>query len=308
MAPLPTRDRTRIFYRDEYVLDSVEEGFRHAFDVRKARRVRDRLIADGLLGPDDFVAAPPVSGDELALVHTDAYLAHIREPANLARLLLLDPERPWDETLLAPFLYATGGTIAAARFAAGTGGIGLNLGGGFHHAQADRGEGFCPIADVAIAARILQREELASRILIVDLDHHHGNGNAEIFAGDESVFTFSIHDNNWSWIEKRNNLDVELPSGCGDEAYLAALETHLPPVVRDFAPDAAFYLAGSDPFVEDVLGDLRVSEAGLLTRDRRVTAGLFGRGIGMAVVTAGGYGPASWRIHYNYAAWLLEDR
>jgi acetoin utilization deacetylase AcuC-like enzyme len=150
----------------------------------------------------------------------------------------------------------------------------------------------------------VQREGRARRVLIVDLDCHHGNGNAEIFAPDESVFTFSIHGNNWCWIAKQNNLDVELPAHTGDAAYLAALRAHLPPVVAAFRPDLAVYVAGSDPWIADALGDFDLSEAGLLARDRFVTETLHARDVPMAVTTAGGYGPASWRIHFNFFRWL----
>jgi histone deacetylase 11 len=299
--------RVRLFYRDEYVYDVREAGVRHAYDVEKPRRVRDALVADGCARPEDFIAPPPLGDEELALVHTAPYLAEIRRPDRLARLLLLDPAHPWDDRLLEPFLYAAGGTVAAARRATGEGSICANLGGGFHHAQADKAEGFCAIADVAIAVRIVQRERGIARVLIIDLDCHHGNGNAEIFAADESVFTFSMHTANWSWVSKRQNRDVVLPPHTSDHLYLATLRAHLPAILDEFRPGFAVYLAGSDPFVGDVLGDLDVSEAGLLERDRLVTSELHGRDVPMAVVMAGGYGPDSWRIHFNYFRWLLRD-
>ncbi|HUI26366.1 MAG TPA: histone deacetylase [Candidatus Kryptonia bacterium] len=295
----------RLFFRDEYVYDILEAGMRHTFDVRKPRRIRDGLIAAGVVRGDEFIAAPAVAESELLLVHTSEYLQKIRRPETLARLLFLDPEHPWDYRLLQPFLYASGGTVAATRTAVREGSIAVNLGGGYHHAQVDKAEGFCAIADVAIAIRALQRDRLVRRVLIVDLDYHHGNGNAEIFATDESVFTFSIHAGNWCWITKHNNLDVELPSHTADDAYLAALAEHLPKIVRDFEPDLAVYVAGSDPFIEDTLGDFDITEAGMLARDRFVTQELYGRRIPMAVVTAGGYGESSWRIHFNYFRWLL---
>jgi acetoin utilization deacetylase AcuC-like enzyme len=152
---------------------------------------------------------------------------------------------------------------------------------------------------------VVQRERRVSRVLIVDLDQHHGNGNALIFADDESVFTFSVHGGNWCWIEKRHNRDVELPAHVGDAVYLDTLRAHLPAIMRDFQPDLAVYVAGSDPFIEDTLGDFDLSAAALLERDRFVTDQIWGRGIPMVVVTAGGYGPTSWRIHFNFLRWLL---
>jgi len=297
--------RPRLFYRDEYVYDILEAGMRHTFDVRKPRRIYEGLIAAGAARPDEFIAAPAVAETELLLVHTPEYVQTIRRPETLARLLFLDPEHPWDDRLLQPFLHAAGGTVAAARMAAREHGIGVNLGGGYHHAQVDKAEGFCAIADVAIAIRALQRDQVVQRALIVDLDYHHGNGNAEIFAADESVFTFSIHAGNWCWITKRNNLDVELPSHTADATYLDALEAQLPRIIRDFQPDFAVYIAGSDPFIEDTLGDFDITEAGMLRRDRFVTHELRGRRIPLVVVTAGGYGESSWRIHFNYFRWLL---
>lgn len=299
--------RPRLYYRDEYVADVLEHGMRQTFDVLRARRIRDALVACGAARAEEFVAPAPLGEADLRLVHPPEYLAHLRDPTTLARLLFLDPAHPWDERLLQPFLYAAGGTLAAALAAAAEGGIGLNLGGGYHHAQADKAEGFCAIADVAIAIRRLQRAGRARRVLIVDLDYHHGNGNASIFAEDESVFTFSLHAANWCWLTKRHNLDVELPSHTGDAAYLMALRHHLPPILAEFAPEVVFYVAGSDPFVEDALGDFDISEAGMLERDRFVTTQVRGRGLPLIVVTAGGYGPSSWRIHYNYYRWLLSE-
>jgi len=307
---MDTRPRglPRLFYRAGYVYDVLEAGSRHTFDVQKPRRIHDALIAAHAATSADFISAPAVTAEELLLVHTPEYLAEIRRPDVLARLLFLDPEHPWDERLLEPFLFATGGTVAAARLAASERRVTVNLGGGFHHAQADRADGFCALADVAIAIRALQRSRQIERALIVDLDYHHGNGNAEIFATDESVFTFSIHAGNWCWITKENNRDIELPSHTTDAQYLEVLQQHLPAIVRDFRPDIAVYVAGSDPFVDDTLGDFDISEAGMLARDRLVTQEVWGNDIPMAVVTAGGYGAASWRIHFNYFYWLLTGK
>jgi acetoin utilization deacetylase AcuC-like enzyme len=298
--------RPRLFYRSEYVCDAVERGMRQTFDILRPQRIRDQLVACGAARAEEFVAPPALEDTDLLLVHTPEYVQLLHQPSTLARLLFLDPEHGWDEQLLMPFLYAAGGTLAAALAASGDGGIGLNLAGGYHHAQADKAEGFCAVADVAIAIRRLQRERRAARVLIVDLDYHHGNGNAEIFARDESVFTFSMHANNWCWLSKRHNLDIELPSGTGDVVYLETLRCRLPAVVADFRPEIVFYVAGSDPFIEDRLGDFQISETGMLERDRFVTDVVRGACLPLVVVTAGGYGPSTWRIHFNYFRWLLE--
>jgi len=297
--------RPRLFYREEYIYDVLEAGMRHTFDVLRARRVHDSLIAAGLATSGDFLAAPAVSDAQLALVHTAEYIAAIKDPGTLARYLLLDPSHPWDDRLLHPFLYAAGGTIAAARMALAEGVVTINLGGGFHHAQADKAEGFCAIADVAIAIRQLRGDGALERVLIVDLDYHHGNGNALIFAADESVFTYSLHNVPWCFLQKESNEDVMLPPRANDAEYLEALQSTLPGVLDRARPSLVFYLAGSDPFIEDTLGDARVSEAGLLERDRYVTRVVADRGIPMTVTMAGGYGPSSWKIYRNYFSWLL---
>jgi acetoin utilization deacetylase AcuC-like enzyme len=301
------KDGFRLFYCDGYVYNVVEAGWRHAFDIRRPRKIRDALIACGAAKPVDFREPHAVTDEELLLVHTPAYLEDIRDPAKLARMLLLDDAHPWDDRLLSPFRLSAGGTVEALHAAAFERAIALNLGGGFHHAQADKAEGFCAIADVAVAVRAARRRGYEGRILIVDLDYHHGNGNCLIFAADESVFTFSMHNVPWCFIEKRNNLDVELPEHVGDAAYMSILQDSLPPVLERFAPDLAVYLAGSDPHVDDLFGDADLTFEGLLERDRFVTRVLKERGVPFAVVTAGGYGPESWRVHFNYYRWLLTE-
>ena len=296
-----------LFYRDEYVYDALEAGVRHTFDIERPRRVRDALVTAGLAAPADFIAAPALSDAQLALVHTPDYIAAIKDPGTLARYLLLDPGRRWDGRLLQSLLFASGGTVAAARTAVTERTIAVNFGGGFHHAQADKTEGFCAIADVAIAVRQLRENGELEKVLIVDLDYHHGNGNALIFADDENVFTYSLHSMPWCFLEKEHNADVMLPPQADDAQYLGALRDTLPPVLERFQPDLAVYVAGADPFVEDTLGDARVSETGMLERDRFVTGLLRDRGIPMAVVMAGGYGLSSWRIYRNYFAWLLSS-
>jgi acetoin utilization deacetylase AcuC-like enzyme len=299
--------RTQFFYRDEYVYDVVERGVRHTFDVERPRKIRDALVRCGALKSEAFVSVPALTDEDLDLVHTREYVRAIKNPETLARYLLLDPAHPWGTNLLQPFLYASGGTVAAVRSAVERRSMSVNLAGGYHHAQPDKAEGFCVIADVAIAIRRLRAGGMLDGVLIVDLDAHHGNGNALIFADDESVFTFSIHDVRWCDVAKRNNLDVELRPHTGDGEYLAALTDHLPRIVSLFAPGLVVYVAGSDPYVGDPLGVFDLSEEGLLERDRMVTRATFGRGIPLAVVTAGGYGEASWRLHFNYFRWLLDE-
>ena len=184
---------------------------------------------------------------------------------------------------------SVGATIAAAR-AALDDGVSANLAGGTHHAFADRGEGFCVFNDAAVAIRVLQRDHHASRIAVVDLDVHQGNGTASIFAGDDSVFTFSMHgEKNFPFKKETGDLDVALPDGTGDEDYLAALRLHLDAVLNRHQPDFVFYLAGADPFEGDRLGRLKLTVDGLRTRDEMVFGTCSKRGLPVAVSMSGGY-------------------
>lgn len=166
----------------------------------------------------------------------------------------------------------------------------MHLGGGFHHAFPDHGEGFCLINDVAVAIRMLRRDRLADRCMVIDLDVHHGNGTAAIFADEPEVFTFSMHqEHNYPLWKPPSDLDIGLADGTGDTEYLAQLETHLPRIVRAHRPDLAFYLAGADPYEEDQLGGLRLTIDGLRRRDRFVLETLRGEKVAAAVTLAGGY-------------------
>lgn len=182
----------------------------------------------------------------------------------------------------------------------------FNLGGGFHHAQRDKAEGFCPFNDIALAISQVRATGLARRVLVVDLDYHHGNGTALIFGEDEAVFTLSIHGQHWAQIEgKQNNLDIALPAGTEDGPYLACLKQTLPGVLRRFRPDAVIYVAGADPHVHDPLGDFRISEDGMLERDLYVWQQVRRAHLPLAVVLAGGYGPWAWTIPYNFICSVL---
>ena len=205
----------QVFYTPRYYAD-IGDG--HIFPIRKFELVRDRLLAEGTLRPDELSEPTPATIDQVRLVHTEDYVSRLCSGTlttkELRRLGL-----PWSESLVQRSFYATGGTIAAAR-AALLDGYGSNLAGGTHHSFADRGEGFCVLNDVAVAIRVLRSEGLIRRAAIVDCDVHQGNGTATIFADDEDTFTFSIHGaNNYPLFKMRSSLDVELPDGTGDHDY-----------------------------------------------------------------------------------------
>ena len=178
-------------------------------------------------------------------------------------------------------------------------GIAINLAGGYHHAKPDRGEGFCIYADMAIAIRELRAAGLIRRALVVDLDVHQGNGTAEIFAGDDAVFTFSIHEDDIYPIPKaRSDLDVELPAGTTDEQYLAALRAHLPGAIDSARPDVVFLQAGCDTLAGDPLARMRMTPEGIAARDGEVIDACVRRGIPVVMVLGGGYSPQAWEAQY----------
>src|SRR5688572_32733601 len=253
----------QVFYTPSYYAD-IGDG--HIFPIRKFEFVRDRLLAEGTLHPNELVEPSPAAIEQVRLVHTEDYVTRLcagsLSAKELRRLGL-----PWSESLVRRSFYATGGTIAAAR-AALVEGYASNLAGGTHHAFADRGEGFCVFNDVAVAIRMLQDERRIRSAAIIDLDVHQGNGTHAIFAGDASVFTYSMHGGrNYPFAKVTGCLDVELEDGMGDEEYLALLATTLPRVLSSAQPDLVVYLAGADPYVGDRLGRLALSLDGLARRD-----------------------------------------
>ncbi|MFK7959562.1 MAG: histone deacetylase [Phycisphaerales bacterium] len=260
----------------------------------KFAALRRMLQAEALIRPADVVAPWEASLEALRLIHTDRYvdaLVHARLTIKEERRLGL----PWSEQLLHRSRLAVTGTTLTARHALEDGRA-ANLAGGTHHACPDHGEGYCVFNDVAIAIRQLQRERPGIRCLIIDLDVHHGNGNAIVFGpeapggGDPNVYTFSMHGaRNFPLKKPRSDLDVPLPDGMHDEAYLARLEEHLPAVIDAARPDLAFYLAGVDTVVGDRFGRLRMTRAGVHRRDGHVLRELHRRGIPTAMLLAGGY-------------------
>jgi acetoin utilization deacetylase AcuC-like enzyme len=275
----------QVFYSPRYYAD-IGQG--HIFPIRKFELVRDRLLAEGALQPDEIVEPSPATLDQALLVHTEDYISRLCSGAltakELRRLGL-----PWSETLVRRSFYAAGGTIAAAHTALSEG-YGSNLAGGTHHSFADRGEGFCVLNDVAIAIRVLRNEGLIRRAAIIDCDVHQGNGTATIFAADAHTFTFSIHGaNNYPLFKAQSSLDIELADGTADDEYLACLTSHLPKIFA-FDPEIVFYLAGADPYAGDKLGRLALTIDGLRERDLCVLRECYEREVPAVTVMSGGYG------------------
>lgn len=277
------------FYADHFVLP-LPEG--HRFPMRKYSRLRERLNA-GLPGVQ-MQQAPAASDGELALAHTPAYIDAVKT-GTLSAALQREIGFPWSEAMVERSRRSAGATIAAARVALREGLAG-NLAGGTHHASSDKGGGFCVFNDAAVTARLMQTEHFrhSKRVLpvaVIDLDVHQGNGTAEIFAQDPSVFTLSLHgEKNFPFRKVASDLDVDLPDGTDDEPYLHALHLALETLEHRFDPGLLIYLAGADPHEGDRLGRLKLSFDGLIARDRAVFDWAWQRRIPLVMCMAGGYG------------------
>jgi len=258
----------------------------HVFPTEKFAHVRAVLTNEREVESGEIHEPEPAARADLLRAHTPEYLDDLEGLRWTHRTRM--SELPLTAEVVRAYALASGGTTLAARGALERG-LGINLGGGFHHASADRAEGFCYLNDLAVAVRVLQHEGKVRRAAVVDLDVHQGNGTALIFGGDESVFTLSIHQEmNYPIPKAASTLDVGLADGTGDEEYLRRLEPALERV-WDFAPEIVLYQAGADPYVEDQLGGLALSMAGLEARDRRVLEGCAERRIPAVVTLGGGY-------------------
>jgi acetoin utilization deacetylase AcuC-like enzyme len=272
----------KLFCSDRYVLP-LPAG--HRFPMPKYARLRERVSQ---LVPDR-VAPPDAAGDgDLALVHDASYIDAVAhgtlDDAALRRIGF-----PWSAAMVERSRRSAGATIAACASALADG-CAVNLAGGTHHAHAGFGSGFCVFNDAAVAARAMQARGRVSRVLIVDLDVHQGDGTAAIFAGDASVYTLSIHGrNNFPFRKAASSLDVELDDGTPDGPYLAALAVALPRAIARSRPELAIYLAGADPYAGDRLGRLALSKRGLAARDAFVLDTLRAHGVPVAIAMAGGY-------------------
>jgi acetoin utilization deacetylase AcuC-like enzyme len=260
----------------------------HVFPAVKYRLVREQLLALGVAAPEDFEEPQPARDDDLLRVHTREWVTKLRTGA-LSAAEIERLEIPYSPEMVEAVWLAVGGSILAGDLALRHG-LGFNIGGGFHHAFPDHGEGFCPLNDVAVAIRRLQHEGRIQRAMVVDVDVHHGNGTAAVFHDDPSVFTLSIHQyRNYPFEKPPSDLDIHLEDACSDEEYLHRLAERYPPAMFEFQPDLIFHVAGADPYHQDQLGGLALTLEGLKRRDRLVIETARRQGIPVAVVLAGGY-------------------
>lgn len=281
----------KLVYHEEYDLKLGS----HVFPSQKFRLIRDRFLRERFASPEDFVRPEAASDEDLMLVHTADWVHRLKN-GKLRIEEVMHLEIPYSQEMVRGFWLAAGGTTLAAKLAIQNRSGAYNCGGGFHHAFAGHGEGFCAIHDVAVAVRKMQRDGLIERAMVVDCDVHHGNGTAAIFADDPTVFTLSIHQlNNYPSVKPPSDLDIHLPDHVGDDEYLRELREGYLPALEKFKPQLLMYIAGADPFYDDQLGGLALTVKGLENRDRLVIGAAVERRIPVAVTLAGGY------------AWHVED-
>ncbi len=274
----------KLIYDERYDLNLGD----HVFPSQKYRLVYEELLRRGIADSGDFVSPNPAADEDVLRVHTVEYLRKLKT-GSLSYAEVQQLEVPYSQELIEAVWLAAGGSILAGQCALRDG-WSANIGGGFHHACPDHGEGFCVIHDVAIAIRRLQFDRAVERAMVVDTDVHQGNGTAAIFGRDESIFTFSIHqEHNYPFAKPPSTVDVNLPDGVGDDAYLSILEEHLREAFSDFAPQIIFYVAGADPYREDQLGGLALTMEGLGRRDALVMDYARRHKCPLVITLAGGY-------------------
>jgi len=277
------------------------------YDPQRGERILAALEAAGLLHRAVLHPAEPAAFRHLRRIHTDDYLDSLNRPEALTRIVGLHLSEDQAERILEAQRTMVGGTLAATLLALENQRVAVNLGGGLHHAFAGRGERFCAYNDVAAAISELRSRGLNPRVLVVDLDLHDGDGNRSILASDPKTHTLSIHNYTTAPVSE-NSTVIELGGGVGDETYLQAVHSVLPPVMKSFDPELVFYLAGSDPAADDQIGDWKITAEALLERDRFVLSCVRGgkSKLPVVIVLAGGYGPNAWRYTARFLSSLLN--
>lgn len=277
----------KAYYTDIFVLPLPEN---HRFPMRKYSRLRERLLSENVLSPDDLHIPDPATDTQILRCHDADYLQKVKT-GTLSRKEVTRIGFPWSPELVERSRRSVGATICASRTAL-TDGVSVNLAGGTHHAGRDHGEGYSVFNDAAIAARELQATGIVKQVLVIDCDVHQGNGTAGITHNDPSIFAFSIHgQKNFPFRKVMGDLDIGLPTGTNDSDYLDMLAVALEQIFFIFTPDLVIYIAGADPFEGDKLGKLCLTKDGLAARDELVFTACHSRGVPVAVAMGGGYAP-----------------
>jgi acetoin utilization deacetylase AcuC-like enzyme len=287
----------KLIYHDKYDLNLGP----HVFPSQKFRLIAETLLREGVATQDDFLEPALASDEDILRVHTPQWVSKLKNGRLTASDVML-LEIPYSPELVEAVWLAAGGSILAGQRALRDG-FGANLGGGFHHAYPDHGEGFCAIHDVAVAIRRLQADKAITKAMVVDTDVHHGNGTAAIFAKDASVFTISIHqENNYPAHKPPSSIDLHMIDRTDDDEYLRTLIPAAQKAMDQFKPEILFYVGGADPFCEDQLGGLSLTKKGLMERDHQIFQQARSRSIPVVTTLAGGYARRvedTVRIHVN---------
>ena len=297
--------KTKIAYSDRYYVDIGK----HVFPTAKYRLIKNRLLKDlGIVNRILFVEPEYPKESDLLRVHTRDYIDKLKHgKLSIEEMRIL--ELPCSKKLVESAILCCGGTISALK-AALESGLGIHLGGGFHHAFPDHGEGFCVLNDIAVAVKKGKEEGMIKRAFIIDCDLHQGNGTAHIFRNDTDVFTFSIHqENNYPFHKPKSDMDIGLSDKTKDKEYMENLEKHIPKIISDFKPEFIMYVAGADPYEHDQIGNLSLTKNGLKERDRFISEQAKNYGIPLSLVLAGGYATEeadTVAIHFNTIKTAIE--
>jgi acetoin utilization deacetylase AcuC-like enzyme len=298
----------KVLFSSDYVFSVPCIGCDNLLDLMKYKKIKDLLIKNKILKPKNLLRPELCSYDELRLVHTDAYLKKLTDNQSLSEILKLDLGFMLFDSVMEYYRAVTGGTLLATAYALKWNIPCFNLGGGFHHAHPDKGEGFCLINDIAIAIEKFRKLKRAKKFMIIDLDFHQGNGNLLFYKDDPDVYTFSMHGDEWIEIKRPYNKDILLPENCGDEEYLSILKKELEETCIGFKPDIVYYIAGSDPYEKDTIGDMKITREGMLERNLYVYRQIVNKRTPLVVLAGGGYGPDSWEIYYDFLSYCLRHK
>lgn len=313
----PTSMRTKEFhahvvYSDDYLINLGGLENQHPFDIKKYQKIHNGLKEDKLITDEQTHRPQEVTENELLLVHSKEYLkVDLKDKDKVVRYMEAPPllaslPIDLDRGVLKSFRFASGGTILASRLALKDG-IGINIGGGYHHAKPNIGEGFCIYADVAVAIRVLQKEKLIKRAVVVDVDVHQGNGTILCFPNDDDVFTFSMHQGDiYPDPKEKGDLDIELKAGMKDDEYLALLKQNLPDVLTKAKADICFIVGGCDTLEGDPLAGLEMSHEGIVKRDQMIVDHCAARKLPVVFTTSGGYSKNAWAAQHKSIANLIK--
>lgn len=294
-----------IVYSEKYLIDLGGLERFHPFDIHKYKKIVARLQRDGVLKDEHLFAPEQITDKDILRVQSQAFLDSLKDKNAVMRYLEADalrllPLSLLDTGVLKPFRYSAGGTILAADLALKSKSIAINIGGGYHHAKPDKGEGFCIYADIPIAIRKLQAEKKIKRALIIDVDAHQGNGTIKCLEKDKSTFCFSMHQSDiYPHPKEAGDLDISLKRGTGDDDFLKILKESLPKITKIAQPDIIFVVGGCDPLTGDPLAGLEMTPAGIVKRDEMIIEFAVKKKIPIVFTLAGGYSKDAWKSQYE---------